>query len=111
MINALRELDKDLDHKQIKCAMINYYPSRVWETMGETPPKSRELKLKVGYTSQEYLDFMNALDFEYDNGYGGQELYGMIWVEGEDTWLTRGEYDGSEWWNVNKIPVVPQELI
>jgi hypothetical protein len=37
------------------------------------------------------------LDFEYDSGYGGQELFGYIWYE-DGTWSSRGEYDGSEWW-------------
>lgn len=39
----------------------------------------------------------------YDNGYGGQELYGVITFT-DGTWLSRGEYDGSEWWEYNKLP-------
>jgi hypothetical protein len=46
------------------------------------------------------------LDFEYDNGYGGQELYGTVWLV-DETWLSRGEYDGSEWWEHNVLPVIP----
>tara|TARA_R110000822_G_scaffold265188_1_gene389168 strand:+ start:182 stop:472 length:291 start_codon:yes stop_codon:yes gene_type:complete len=42
-------------------------------------------------------EVLERLDFEYDNGYGGQELFGYIWYK-DGTWSHRGEYDGSEWW-------------
>lgn len=51
----------------------------------------------------EYLASLDKLDFEYDNGYGGQELYGTI-VFTDGTWLERGEYDGSEWWAYKEKP-------
>ena len=38
--------------------------------------------------------FLNDLNFEYDSGYGGQELYGTVWFK-DNTWAGRGEYDGS----------------
>lgn len=37
------------------------------------------------------------LDFEYDSGFGSQNLYGYIWYT-DGTWSERDEYDGSEWW-------------
>ena len=40
---------------------------------------------------------------EYDSGYGGQELFGCV-VFNDNTWLTRGEYDGSEWWEYQTCP-------
>ena len=43
------------------------------------------------------------LDFDYDNGYGWQELFGYIWYT-DGTWSERGEYDGSEWWEYKKSP-------
>lgn len=46
------------------------------------------------------------LDFDYDEGYGGQELYGNIWYT-DGTWSTRREYDGSEWWEYCKCPTCP----
>lgn len=46
------------------------------------------------------------LDFNYDEGYGGQKLYGNIWYT-DGTWSTRGEYDGSEWWEYHKCPTCP----
>jgi len=65
--------------------------------------------LKEGYTQKEYEEFLDRLDFEYDAGYGGQELFGTIWLE-EGTWLERGEYDGSEWWEYKECPQIPDEL-
>ena len=46
---------------------------------------------------------MKNLDRYYNNGYGGQELFGIIYCE-DGVWFERGEYDGSEWWNINKYP-------
>jgi len=43
------------------------------------------------------------LDRDYDSGYGGQELSGTI-VFKDGTWLERGEYDGSEWWEYKSKP-------
>ena len=43
------------------------------------------------------------LDFEYDQGYGGQYLFGYIWYA-DGTWSERGEYDGSEWWEHKEKP-------
>ena len=49
------------------------------------------------------------LDQEYDSGYGGQELDGII-VFNDGSWLSRGEYDGSEWWEYNTTPGKDQVL-
>lgn len=51
-------------------------------------------------TLEEVLPLMN---FEYDSGYGGQELFGYIWYE-DGTWSERGEYDGAEWWQHQQRP-------
>lgn len=44
------------------------------------------------------------LDFYYDNGYGGQEVDDSLMIVGDDWWLERHEYDGSEWWEFKRIP-------
>jgi hypothetical protein len=64
--------------------------------------------LKQNYTQEEYKSFLSSLDFEYDDGYGLQQLFGIVWFT-DDTWLERGEYDGSEWWEYNKTPEIPKE--
>jgi len=48
-------------------------------------------------------DVLPRLDFEYDNGFGIQELTGTMWYS-DGTWSERGEYDGSEWWAHRECP-------
>ena len=55
-------------------------------------------------------NFLDQIDFEYDNGFGCQELFGTIWYE-DGTWSSRGEYDGSEWWEYNSCPKIPKEFL
>jgi hypothetical protein len=43
-------------------------------------------------------------NINYDDGYGSNEILGSLVVVGSYWWLSRGEYDGSEWWNFNKKP-------
>ncbi len=69
----------------------------------------KKIQLKVGYTVDEYKEFWGDLDFNYYSGYGGQELYGTVWFE-DGTWMTRREYDGSEWWEHIVCPVIPEEI-
>ena len=52
---------------------------------------------------------LSSLDFEYDDGYGSQHLYGTILFK-DNTWLSREEYDGSEWWHYNVPPTVDDIL-
>lgn len=62
--------------------------------------------LKIGYSLEEYNQFLDSLNFEYDKGYGSQHLFGTVWLE-DGTWLERGEYDGSEWWEHRICPEIP----
>jgi hypothetical protein len=54
-------------------------------------------------------EFSSLANREYDNGFGGQEVSGGLITVGEDWWLERGEYDGSEWWEFKTLPKKPQE--
>lgn len=66
--------------------------------------------LSVNHTPLELEQFLNSLGtINYDNGYGGQKLFGTVWFE-DDSWLERGEHDGSEWWEHKKTPTIPKEL-
>ena len=59
-----------------------------------------------GYTEQELDAFLEAINFEYDNGYGGQELFGFVGLSG-GAWLERYEYDGAERWEFKEYPEAP----
>lgn len=56
-------------------------------------------------------DFIRLADVEYDSGYGGQEVAEDLLIVGDDWWLSRGEYDGSEWWDFNRKPKKPENII
>jgi len=53
-------------------------------------------------------NFKERADIEYDSGYGDQEVVQDLVIVGSDWWLTRGEYDGSEWWGFNSKPDEPK---
>ena len=103
MRNAKAELLEELSTRLVlKCATIIFDKG-----YGEG---IKEINLKVGYSPKEYQAFLSKLDFIYDAGFGGQELYGTCWLT-DGTWLSRGEYDGSEWWEHNKLPEIPKSLL
>ena len=111
MANALEELLGVLERTKsvIKCATISTKRHSYWDD-DDNYIQPAPILLKEGYTSEEYQEFLHKIDFEYNDGYGGQELYGTIWLMKPNTWLSRGEYDGSEWWEYNECPSVPEEL-
>lgn len=51
--------------------------------------------------------FLVLADQEYDAGYGGSEVADDLLVVGDDWWLERHEYDGSEWWEFKTLPKRP----
>ncbi len=62
------------------------------------------IELRSNRDEQDEFFFLEDLaSINYNNGYGGQELFGTI-VFKDGTWLERGEYDGSEWWEHRKLP-------
>ncbi len=54
-------------------------------------------------------EFASIADFEYDSGYGGNEIKMNLVVVGKDFWLERHEYDGSEWWEFKTLPQKPAQ--
>lgn len=55
-------------------------------------------------------DFVELADFEYDAGYGGAEISPELYIVGDNWWLERHEYDGSEWWEFKTLPQAPAEF-
>lgn len=88
MINAQLELLEHIESREVELVRIairNGYaeePNRIEGTLEQVLP---------------------PLNFSYDNGYGGQELFGYIWYT-DGTWSERGKYDGSEWWEHKERP-------
>lgn len=105
-MNAKKEFISHIKDRTVKCAIVYFYDIWVDEDGEENQP---HILLKIGWSDQDMEAFLTALDREYDNGYGGQILFGDIWYD-DDTWSERGEYDGSEWWEYNRCPQIPDEL-
>lgn len=101
-MNARDELKEILGALEIKCARIKYEPD--YEEVND-----RSFLLKEGHTKGDLDTFYKSIDFDYGSGYGGQELYGTVWLK-DGTWLERGEYDGSEWWEHRFLPQIPDQL-
>lgn len=93
IINAQQELLKIVNDNNITILKIDI------EYYGNVDNK--------GKTITKHITSLDELDFAYDAGYGVQNLYGTVYCKtsnGNPVWLTRGEYDGSEWWVINTIP-------
>jgi hypothetical protein len=84
MSNAKAELIEHVGDREVAFVSVAF---------GEPPAR-------IKGTLEEVLPL---LDFEYDAGYGGQELFGYIWYA-DGSWSDRGEYDGSEWWRHQTRP-------
>lgn len=101
-MNAREELEAILtiNNVTLKCALIKCHSG--YDVDGE-------FNLYVGHTDKVLELWLESLDFNYDSGYGGQELFGTLWFT-DGTWAMRSEYDGSEWWEYQKLPDIPDEL-
>ena len=101
MTNAKEEFLKHTEGKNVRCSKIvfgdEYYANQ------------KTYILPVGYCPSDLELFLVEIDQNYDSGYGGQELFGTIWYT-DGTWSTRGEYDGSEWWDYHTCPDIPLDL-
>ena len=94
-MNAREELIKHIEDREVKHVHI---------TVGDEWDESRRT---IAGTLPEVLPL---LDFEYYEGYGGQELFGNVWYA-DGTWSERGEYDGSEWWEHKMCPPIPNKEV
>ena len=101
-MNAKEEFEDLIKGRELICASIMYQEGVYVAEM--------TFNLKVGYSVDEYCQFLKDLDFGYDNGFGGQKLFGTVWLD-NGVYAERGEYDGSEWWNLQIMPKIPSELL
>ena len=57
--------------------------------------------------SPDEVDIKTVINFDYDDGFGWVEIEEDFVVVGDDWWLERHEYDGSEWWEFKTLPQKP----
>jgi hypothetical protein len=103
-VNAKDELLNLLKNQGVtlKCAIVQY---------GDHYSDAQNIfTLRCGFTPVEYDTFLTALDFNYDDGYGCQELFGTLWFS-DGTWAERRVYDGSEWWERKVMPEILAVLL
>lgn len=72
--------------------------------------KSPEDVLWVGNLDSHmtWAEFSKRANFNYDNGYGCAEVDDYMKIVGDNWWMERVEYDGSEWWDFKSYPVKPE---
>lgn len=104
MENAKTEFLNLIGDRKLICATISFKKSFCSDT------NEGEFNLQRYYTNWEYEEFLANIDRNYNDGYGGQELFGTVWFE-DGIWAERGEYDGSEWWKLKQYPEIPKELL
>lgn len=102
MTNCKEEFLEHVKNRDILCVSLQHGSSYDDDDCKKT------YFLPKGFSEPEYQTFLQAIDFKYDSGYGGQELHGLIWYK-DGTWSSRGTYDGSEWWVHNVCPEIPTE--
>ena len=64
--------------------------------------KSRAISISV---------FKQAINRNYDDGYGCALVNKSLVVVGDDWWLERHEYDGAEWWEYKIKPAMPEFIV
>lgn len=65
----------------------------------------------VWFGTSEFVigeDIQRFFNVDYDNSYGSNEIPMKLIAVGEDFWLERHEYDGSEWWEYKEKPSKPK---
>lgn len=72
---------------------------------GKTPDDVRWVGNATMKTT--WAQFAQVADVKYDSGYGASEVATDLVIVGDDWWMTRGEYDGSEWWDFHYKPSEP----
>ena len=96
MINAKEELLEHVEDRKVLAICIR---------VGDDCDLEERYYLETNYTVEYWNMFLECLDFEYDNDYGTQELFGIIWYA-DGSWSERYEYDGSECWKHKTCPPI-----
>ena len=73
---------------------------------GKTPEDVKWVGSLDGGHTCTMEEFLLLANVEYDNSYGGNEVLLSLIIVGDDWWLERQEYDGSEWWAFCTLPVI-----
>ena len=107
MCNVKIELEKVLDYSNLTIHSAQLRMRKINDDNHEIT-KQCDVFLYKDHTAEELKAFWKTLEaMEYDSEYGIQELFGFVLCD-KSTWLSRGEYDGSEWWDVQVRPIMKE---
>jgi len=76
---------------------------------GKTPNDVVWVGSQDQYTT--WKRFEEHANQSYCSGFGSEEVDPFLIICGNDWWLSRGEYDGSEWWEFNTLPSRPNNFV
>ena len=77
------------------------------ERFGKSPDDIEYIGSADGYCCT-WAEFQTLAAIDYDRSYGAAEIATDLVILFRDrTWMERGEYDGSEWWDYRTPPVPP----
>ena len=81
------------------------------QTLSEHGKSIDDIRWVCGFMGEIPVDeFWIVSNRKYDEGFGGAEVKD-IYIVGDDWWLERAEYDGSEWWEYKTIPTRPSTVV
>ena len=82
------------------------------ELMESNGKKETDVIWVGNYTHKTtWENFKKIADVYYEEGYGSAKVAQDLLIVGDNWWLERGEYDGSEWWEFKQPPKEPNEII
>ncbi len=55
--------------------------------------------------------FIEIANVNYNDDFGSSKVAEDLLIVGDNWWLERHEYDGSEWWEYKTIPIMPKEKL
>ena len=88
--------------------MTNLYEETLWVLRYHEKDARDVIWVGDGVNSYTWGEFREAAyHFYYDKGYGIQEVKPKLVIVGDNWWLERREYDGSEWWEFVTRPTKP----
>lgn len=72
--------------------------------------KNPEDVMWVGNSTHKFSweQFKSKANVNYDAGFGSPKVADDLLVVGNNWWLERHEYDGSEWWKFKQMPKTPE---
>ncbi len=77
------------------------------QTAGYTPEDIVFIGSRDGEYACSWEEFEKLANFNYDDGFGGQEIADDLLIRMRDgAFFCREEYDGSEWWEFWPVPKV-----